>query len=124
MNYNMTTDSIKDLSIPQLNSLLNIERNYIYFMRNEHIKNPSPNPNEATKMNNITRKIMQIVNKRESLMTTLENMLIGLQYNRNNILENFRIHRSIIFNQITNEVTKTILFKSLADIVTSYAIYV
>lgn len=124
MNYNMTTDSLNDLSIPQLNSLLNIERNYIYFIRNEHIKNPNPNPNEATNMNNITRKIMQIVNKRESLMTTLENMLIGLQYNRNNILENFRIRRSIIFNQITNEVAKTALFKSLADIVTSYAIYV
>ena len=124
MNYNMTTDSLNDLSIPQLNSLLNIERNYIYFIRNEHIKNPNPNPNEATNMNNITRKIMQIVNKRESLMTTLENMLIGLQYNRNNIFENFRIRRSIIFNQITNEVAKTALFKSLADIVTSYAIYV
>ena len=124
MNYNMTTNSLNDLSIPQLNSLLNIERNYIYFIRNEHIKNPNPNPNEATNMNNITRKIMQIVNKRESLMTTLENMLIGLQYNRNNIFENFRIRRSIIFNQITNEVAKTALFKSLADIVTSYAIYV
>ena len=64
----------------------------------------------ARSLNTKTRNIMNVALRKAFLINNLNVMLINLKLNCINILENNRIHRLLIFNQITTEVNNKFIF--------------